>query len=346
MYEREVELLKKALDTFAIATDIKIEIEHYLDKSNEFDALGNLTIDGKKVPVAIEFKIRPTPALVMITKLKQKQEQILIVADYVNPILAERLKTENIWFVDTAGNAYIKLVPLFIYIKGNKPIEKPAARTLGRAFQPTGLKVIYAFLCNPELVNASYREIAKRSEVALGTVGWVMTDLTQLGNIVDMGHRGRRLKEKKKLLDRWVTAYSEKLRPKLKIGKYKAPDPDWWQKTDLHNQQAYWGGEVAADQLTHYLKPEIITIYVMKKWVGELTIMNKLRKDPNGDIEILNTFWNVDNEFNRKEIVNPILVYADLMATNDPRNIETAKIIYEQELAKLKFPINSSSHHA
>ncbi len=333
MYEREVELLKKALDTFAIATDIKIEIEHYLDKSNEFDALGNLTIDGKKVPVAIEFKIRPTPALVVITKLKQKQEQILIVADYVNPILAERLKTENIWFVDTAGNAYIKLVPLFIYIKGNKPIEKPAARTLGRAFQPTGLKVIYAFLCNPELVNASYREIAKGSEVALGTVGWVMTDLTQLGNIVDMGHRGRRLKEKKKLLDRWVTAYSEKLRLKLKIGKYKAPDPDWWQKTDLHNQQAYWGGEVAADQLTHYLKPEIITIYVMKKWVGELTIMNKLRKDPNGDIEILNTFWNVDNEFNRKEIVNPILVYADLMATNDPRNIETAKIIYEQELA-------------
>jgi len=334
MYEREVELLKKALDTFAIATDIKIEMEHYLDKSNEFDALGNLTIDDKKVPVAIEFKIRPTPALVMITKLKQKQEQILIVADYINPILAERLKTENIWFVDTAGNAYIKLVPLFIYIKGNKPIEKPAARTLGRAFQPTGLKVIYAFLCNPELVNASYREIAKGSEVALGTVGWVMTDLTQLGNIVDMGHRGRRLKEKKKLLDRWVTAYSEKLRPKLKIGKYKAPDPDWWQKTDLHNQQAYWGGEVAADQLTHYLKPEIITIYVMKKWVGELTIMNKLRKDPNGDIEILNTFWNVDNEFNRKEIVNPILVYADLMATNDPRNIETAKIIYEQELAK------------
>jgi hypothetical protein len=334
MYEREVELLKKALDTFAIATDIKIEIEHYLDKSNEFDALGSLTIDGKKVPVAIEFKIRPTPALVMITKLKEKQEQILIVADYVNPILAERLKTENIWFVDTAGNAYIKLAPLFIYIKGNKPIEKPAARTLGRAFQPTGLKVIYAFLCNPELVNASYREIAKRSEVALGTVGWVMTDLTQLGNIVDMGHRGRRLKEKKKLLDRWVTAYSEKLRPKLKIGKYKAPNPDWWGKTGLHNQQAYWGGEVAADQLTHYLKPETITIYVMKKWVGELTIMNKLRKDPNGDIEILNTFWNVDNEFNRKEIVNPILVYADLMATNDPRNIETAKIIYEQELAK------------
>jgi hypothetical protein len=333
MYEREVELLNKAFNTLAITTDIKIELEH-LDKSNEFDALGSLIIDGNKVPLAIEFKIRPTPAWVMLTKLKQKQEQILIVADYVNPILTERLKTENIWFVDTAGNAYIKRAPLFIYIKGNKPIEKPAARTLSRAFQPTGLKVIYAFLCNPELVNAAYREIAQRAQVALGTVGWVMTDLIQLGYIVDMGNRGRRLKEKKKLLDRWVTAYPEKLRPKLKIGKYKAPNPDWWQETGLHNQQAYWGGEVAADQLTHYLKPEIITIYVMEKWVGELTIMNKLRKDPNGDIEILNTFWNVENEFNRKEIVNPILVYADLMATNDPRNIETAKIIYEQELAK------------
>ncbi len=63
-------------------------------------------------------------------------------------------------------------------------------------------------------------------------------------------------------------------------------------------------------------------------------ITNKLRNDPNGDVEILKAFWDVENEKNRTDIVNPILIYADLMATGDPRNIETAEIIYEQELAQ------------
>jgi hypothetical protein len=334
MKEQGTEILDRALDALATATNIKIEIEHYLHKNSEYDATGSLVIDGNKIPLAIELKVRPTPAMAMLTKLKQIPEQKLLVADYVNPILAERLKAQDIWFLDTAGNAYIEQRPLFIYIKGNKPVEKPAIRILSRAFQPTGLRIIYAFLCNLELVNAPYREIAQTAKVALGTVGWVMTDLTQLGHIVDMGNRGRRLKGRRKLLERWITAYPEKLRPKLETGRYKAPNPDWWQTAPLHNLQAYWGGEVAADKITHYLKPEIITIYAMEKWAGKLKITNKLRKDPNGDVEILKTFWDVENEINRTDIVNPILIYADLMATGDPRNIETAQIIYEQELAE------------
>ena len=334
MKERDTDILDRALDALAKATDIKIEVEHYLHKNPEYDATGSLVIDGNKIPLAIELTMRPTLAMAMLTKLKQTHERTLIVADYVNPIMAERLKADDIWFLDTAGNAYIKQRPLFIYIKGNKPVEKPATRTLSRAFQPTGLKVIYAFLCDPELVNAPYREIAQTAEVALGTVGWVITDLTQLGHIVDMGNRGRRLRGKRKLLERWITAYPEKLRPKLETGRYKAPNPDWWQTAPLHNLQAYWGGEIAADKLTHYLKPEIITLYIQEKQTGKLILTNKLRKDPAGNIELLKTFWDVENEINRTDVVNPILIYADLMATGDPRNIETAEIIYEQELAQ------------
>ena len=298
MKERDTDILDRALDALAKATDIKIEVEHYLHKNPEYDATASLVIDGNKIPLAIELTMRPTLAMAMLTKLKQTHERTLIVADYVNPIMAERLKADDIWFLDTAGNAYIKQRPLFIYIKGNKPVEKPATRTLSRAFQPTGLKVIYAFLCHPELVNAPYREIAQTAEVALGTVGWVITDLTQLGHIVDMGNRGRRLKGKRKLLERWITAYPEKLRPKLETGRYKAPNPDWWQTAPLHNLQAYWGGEIAADKLTHYLKPEIITLYIQEKQTGKLILTNKLRKDPIGNIELLKTFWDVDNEFN------------------------------------------------
>ncbi|TXK94624.1 hypothetical protein BMR05_12400 [Methylococcaceae bacterium HT4] len=72
----------------------------------------------------------------------------------------------------------------------------------------------------------------------------------------------------------------------------------------------------------------------MEKWATKLKLTNKLRKDPSGDIEILNTFWDVENEANRTDTVHPILIYADLMASGDPRNIETAQIIYDQELAQ------------
>lgn len=334
MDEKDIGLLNKALNALSKATNIKIDIEHYSHKSPEFDATGILSNDKDKIPLAIKLTARPTLAMMVLLKLNQAHEQPLIITDYVNPIMAERLMAQEIWFIDAAGNAYIKKKPLFIYIKGNKPLEKPVTRTLSRAFQSTGLKVVYAFLCNPELVNAPYREIAQKAEVSLGTVGWVITDLIQLGHIVDMGNRGRRLKGRRKLFERWVTVYPEKLRPKLETGRYRAPDPYWWQTATLHNLQAYWGGEVAADRLTHYLKPEIITIYVIEKWAGKLKITNKLRKDANGDIEILKAFWNVENEFDRTNIVNPILIYADLLASGDPRNIETAEIIYEQELAQ------------
>lgn len=334
MKEQEAAILDRAIEVLAKTTDIQIEVEHYLHVSPMYDATGSLTVYGNKIPLAIKLTNKPpTLALAAITKLNKTHEQKLIVADYVPPIMAERLKTQDIWFLDAIGNTYINHKPLFIFIKGNKPVETPTIRT-SRAFHLSGLKVIYALLCNPELINAPYRDIAQTAQVALGTVGWVITDLTQLGHIVDMGNRGRRLKGKRKLLERWIITYPEKLRPKLETGRYKAIYPDWWQRADLHNLQAYWGGEVAADRLTHYLKPENITIYVMEKWAGKLKITHQLRKDPNGDIEILNAFWDVENESNRTEIVNPILIYADLMASGDPRNIETAQIIYEQELAQ------------
>ncbi|MGD9182654.1 MAG: type IV toxin-antitoxin system AbiEi family antitoxin, partial [Desulfobacterales bacterium] len=53
-----------------------------------------------------------------------------------------------------------------------------------------------------------------------------------------------------------------------------------------------------------------------------------------GNVEILNLFWNFKlNTFNN-DLVHPVLVYADLMATGDHRNIETAGMIYDAEIVR------------
>jgi hypothetical protein len=336
---REAELLRAALETFHQVTGLKmvVEAEEITDNAGrQADVLVHLAAPGVDRQFVVEVKIRLNQATLgmAVHQLERFPQKGLIVTDYVNPKMAERLKTMDTPFLDVAGNAYLNEPPVYVFIKGNKPIEKPHPKPPTRAFQPTGLKVLFALLCHPDLENAPYRDIAKAADVALGTVGWVITDFKELGYLVDMGRRGRRLTHKAKLIERWITTYPELLRPKLVLGRYTAVDRDWWKHAQLHDFQAYWGGEVAAARLTKYLKPERVTIYARGK-PGQLLLTNKLKKDPDGEVEVLEAFWQIEYDWPHIEFAPPLLIYADLLATGDARNIETARMIYEQELAEL-----------
>jgi hypothetical protein len=257
----------------------------------------------------------------------------IIVARYVTPQIADELKKLNIPFMDTAGNVHINEPPLLIFIKGNKLTGADLTVRRPRVFHPAGLQVLFAILCNPNLENAPFREIAEKANTALGTVGMVMNDLKKLNYLIEIPPGKRRLTRKKDLLNRWITAYPEQLRPKQVIGLYRAENRDWWKQTDIEGLNIFWGGEVAAAHLTEYLKPQIITIYTNKP-VGEFLLRNRIRKDPQGHIEILRTFWNFEVYWPNKNMVHPLLIYADLLATGEARNIETARILYEKELGR------------
>ncbi len=201
-------------------------------------------------------------------------------------------------------------------------------------FRPTGLQVVFTLLCLPDLLNANYRQIAKAAGVALGTVGWAMYDLRGLGYLIERGKLKRKLVNKRKLLDAWVTAYAHQLRPKLFVGRFRAPRPDWWQNVDWRHFNAFLGGEAAAAKLTDYLKPERTTIYAAGD-VNPLVLKYHLRKDTAGDVELIKAFWHFDDQGNYPDLVPPLLVYADLLATAKDRNIETGKLIYDQYLTRL-----------
>lgn len=334
---REQDLLEKAAELFYNTTGLRLDIQllEQLEPLERADACGYLINGNVKIPLLVEVKLRPTKAMVgtMARLFKQYPEKGLLIADYINPVMADRLKELDIWFLDTAGNAYINEPPVFVYVKGNKKEQGIGKKPKRRVFQPTGLKVVFALLCNPDLVNAPYRDIAHAADVALGTVGWVLTDLRELGYLVEMGKKRRRLKGLKKLLDRWVEAYPDQLRPKILIGKFTTTETDWWKDIRLQKYNAYLGGEIGADYLTHYLIPEIKTVYVRER-PQDLQLTFRMRKDPDGEIELLKTFWDVEYDWIDRKIVHPILIYADLLATGDPRNIETAEMVYEKEIAR------------
>ena len=56
--------------------------------------------------------------------------------------------------------------------------------------------------------------------------------------------------------------------------------------------------------------------------------------DPQGPVVILDRFWRFEVEWEFPNVVPPVLIYADLLATGDDRCRETAGMVYDKYLAK------------
>lgn len=337
-HAHEKTLLEGALAALEETTGATAHILEWEPKAAHLkpDAILELAKDNKKALYVVEVKQALQPAALghVVAQLQRHKKPGLLITRYVTPPMAERLKQLNVAFIDTAGNAYINTPQLFVYVTGRKAPEREEQAHRIKAFRPTGLQVIFALLCRPELIEVPYRDIAKAAHVALGTVGWVMYDLKRMNHLVDRGEHGRKLVNTRALLDAWVTAYGQQLRPKLYVGRFQARDPNWWQHVDWEKLNAYLGGEPAAAKLTHYLKPETTTVYTAGE-VNPFLLKHHLIKDPAGNVEILKTFWHFEYQWDHPQFVPPLLIYADLLATAKDRNIETGKLIYEKYLARL-----------
>jgi hypothetical protein len=295
------------------------------------DALVRIGYGDREATYAVEMKrgLRPNGLGAVLHQLERLGEQGLLVADHVTPPMAEELRARKIPFVDAAGNAFLDQPPLFVWVKGEKPRAAAGGdQPIGRAFQASGLQVLFALICHPEWVELPYREIAQRAAVAHGTVGWVMAELPKLGFLTELRGK-RRLMQRERLMQQWAEFYPRALRPRLLLGRYRAENLAWWNTIEPTKYGAVLGGEPAGGRITHYLRPGAATFYT-EKIDPRLLVDLRLRKDDNGNVEIYRRFWTFDGD--EAGLAPTPLVYADLMATGDGRCIETAKMIYDEHM--------------
>jgi len=347
----EHNILDRAIQAMERETGVHLIIEqtNILVKGVQVDAVVRLGKGKKKFTVEIKKWAQQANLGALVNQIKQLPGTGLLVADYINPKMADKLRKQEVQFIDTAGNAFIDQAPVFIFVKGNReegnhytPIQGDAKR----AFEPKGLMVTYAFLCNPELMNTPYREIAEHTGVAIGTVTQVVKALKAGGFIHEDDCKKRQFIDYRKLLNRWVEVWPEKLKPKYFVGEFVAEDFHWWEQVDLTKYGGCWGGETAAAKYTAYFNPQVTTIYMRERGITKLLQDARLRKvtDPHGDIAgivlIYAPFWPQQIEMGKAldvmlepDLVHPILVYADLIATADPRNREVANKIYDDHIA-------------
>lgn len=266
------------------------------------------------------------PIIDSLKKVSAKSEMpILLVCGYISSTILDALKREKINFLDASGNCFIKYNGLFIYISGkrNSQVTLPP----DNIFNESGIKTISFFLTDNKNVDDSYRMISKSSGVSLGSVQNTMMALMKRKFITIVGKK-RRIIDSEGLINLWQTAYNNKLKPKLLIGRMdfvKEPHGDSWKSLTL-NKGDEWGGESAAYILDGFLIPEFHTIYTAGS-TADLIATKELRPSATGKVFIYKKYWTDGND----SVTAPRhIVYADLMGSGDSRCLEAAKRILKK----------------
>lgn len=329
----DLQTLDDALQAFRQATGLRAERRtvDLLAGRRPVDAL--IRIDEPAGPVDHMAEIRKDLQEAMLGQLIQKFAENpgrwIVIAPYIPAPLGQKMRALGLRFMDTAGNAYIEDPPLLILVQGNRAKAPVKERGEEGLLAAGGIRVLFALLCQPKLLTATYRDLAAAAGTALGTVAGVMKILTREGYLLDPGRGGKRLVRTKELVDLWTRAYALRFRKQQLLGRYTAEPRDFWKAAELAGSGALWGGEVAAHKLTHHLKPAVVTLYAHKP-AEALIVDLRLRKDDRGPVELRDRFWRFKVTDMPGDHVPPLLVYADLLATADARNIETAQIVYDR----------------
>ncbi|HED16187.1 MAG TPA: MarR family transcriptional regulator [Gammaproteobacteria bacterium] len=292
--------------------------------------------DAPALCAEIKKTLRPATLGIVVANLHRFNRPAVLVAGYVTPQMAEKLKELDIPFLDVAGNVYLKTPNTFIYVSGKKPKE-PGPQCHNRAFRAAGLKVIFTLLTLQGQLKASTREIASNAGVANGTVSNIIKDLEQQGFAYRSKTKGLVLQNRDKLIDKWVEAYPLELRPQLTVQRFHIQHTDWWREFTYDRWQEYqmWlGGEPAAALLSKYLYPEIITVYGRPDFRKLAQVVKQPVRDEHGNFELLEPFWDFEtpllDEVHR--LCPPLLIYADLVATGDARHRDVANLIRDKYL--------------
>lgn len=324
---REIDILYEAIANLEENTGLKIAVE---TSREEYDAV--IHIDDQIFYVETKANVRKSSIGIVLSRLKdqRKNENWLLIADYLAKDVTVTLQQENLNYLDTAGNAFIKAGKLFIFVEGKKKgsIEK---KNQSYIFQEVGLKLLLFLISDFENLQLSYRALAEKTNISLGSVSNIFSGLKD-GNFIIKSKNKRVLKNMDVLLERWVIAYNEILKPRVLRKKFRFANESSNLLLPENIQLGFlWGGESAANIITGYLKPSNHTIY----YDGELSsLLNQLKliPDNNGNVEVYNTFWTEDLKLKYPKTAPALVVYADLMGTESSRNAEAAKIILDNGL--------------
>ncbi|MDV3002760.1 MAG: hypothetical protein N5P05_004415 (plasmid) [Chroococcopsis gigantea SAG 12.99] len=259
----------------------------------------------------------------------------LLITEYMSAPVMQELIERGIECMDAVGNMYFNNPPIYILIRGNRPSSHKRETS---ALTTAGVKVIYTLLCEPQILESGYREIASAAGVALGTANNVIHDLYRSGYLLRIRDGNYLIKDYGQLLSFWELGYAEKLRAKLSEGNFSPTGNRTFNElvpeliAGAERGNYLLGGELAAALCTDYLRPDSATLHVGEDY-RRTVIDLRLQPDRLGKIKLLRVFGNInpwrDGPFNER-LVHPLLIRAELLTEADDRLRETTELLLDK----------------
>lgn len=293
----------------------------------------SIHINGTEFIVVVKNTVSQSNFISILDKLveikRKTTKPILLITRYIYPKLAEDFFLQGINILDVSGNAKIKSGQLFIYVTGKKAKKiKEKKENSQKAFNETGLRLVFFLLMDKSNVSKSYRKINEETQLSLGSIKNVFDELKSL-NFILTSPKGRFLKNKQELINLWQLNYNLNLKPKLLVKRYtfiNKEDREKWTSLNLPTGM-YWGGESGAYLVDGYLHPQLFDIYTEKNSL-ELLKTGKFKISENGEVRVYKKFW---KGVDKSKTVSKLLIYADLMGSGDSRCLEAAKRLLANE---------------
>lgn len=263
-----------------------------------------------------------------IPSIVRGEAPIFIFGPRVTSRAAETLRNNGLNYLDQSGNAYIHFGDTLIDVRGRsapRTFENQKAKPGPRKtlFTPRRAQVIFTLLAWPELSKTSMQNIAHHSGTSAGLVHDTIQLLVERRFMVS--HRDRTLLHQEELIDLWTSEYPSGLGSPATERRFRG-DPH--HLVPANDAVLFLSGEAAAPEL---LRHQTLTLY-MSKFDRRLVGANRWRQaDVDANIVVRPQFW-VDPRHSDEEVPDgtvlrapELLIYADLMASGDARQIETAE---------------------
>lgn len=295
--------------------------------------------------VCLQFETRKTltstTAGTLISQLQPEQvSSNLLLTEYINPVLAEQFRKAGLQYLDTQGNVFIQQPGYFLLIQGRK--KTAAQKPQPGAFTRTGMLLVFMLLKKPNLLEATYRQLAGELAISLGKLTAIMQELSDLGYLArhKQGRRElRQLRQPEQLMQTWIENYPQQLQRHLQKETFTSDQPDCFERIDAAGLPLVWGGEVAAARYTQgYLQPQKALVYISGAHLPGLLRQARLRKIKPGEhpdrvIDVVEPFLPLEMlQGSQNDLADPLLVYAELVSSLEPRNLEAARRLYEHHL--------------
>lgn len=326
---KQDDILQTAVQLLSLQSGLTVQQtqanEHSEDKRSKRVRSISIQLDGGsayELKAEMKNEIRGDYVGLMLNRRTTKSRSRILVSQYISKPNRVLLKQHGVNYLDASGNCYIRYKSLLLYINDN-PVTAQRLPERGKLWKVAGLKMLFALLAKPALVNQGYRTIGTESNIALGMVGPLLKEMENEGFLLRT-ENGFTLENRDILMARWTENFQSHLRPKLSHGRFRFEDAAQAYKAIAATDQVKWGGETAAYILTGYLQPQRFTIYSTLP-IQELIRQFHIMPDPQGDLEILSPFWSVSHiTSSQQHCVPELLVYAELTASLDRRSREAA----------------------